>query len=247
VPPAPHSPSFGQRLRAEFAWFNAFVTRWLVRLLVVATHLTLVMLACYVVVWGMAREHCYDSVDEIPVKYAAIVLGCPPKVGPYENAFFTARVDAAARLFSAGKVQYLVVSGDPDKNGHNEPREMKAALIAKGVPADHIYSDEAGFRTLDSVVRARKIFGQRDFTIVSQRFHNERALFLARRLVAPDSVAFDAAPAHPAAMFKSYLREIGARVMVVLDVAVLKTQPKELGDKVTVGPKSPPVDSRSVP
>jgi SanA protein len=124
---------------------------------------------------------------------------------------------------------------------------MKAALIAKGVPAKKIYCDYAGFRTLDSIVRAQRIFGQDRFTIISQAFHNPRALYIARRKGLVDCVAFDApgAPAGSTAMM--HLRELGARIMAILDVEVLKTAPKFLGDKVEVGEKHPAVDANPLP
>ncbi|HSJ02366.1 MAG TPA: ElyC/SanA/YdcF family protein [Verrucomicrobium sp.] len=241
--PAVHKLTLGERLKLELAWLDNFIKLWLLRLMIIGTHLAIIVAGCYLVVWALARKQCYSSIDEVPVKYAGLVLGCVKMIGSDENAFFNARVNAATELFKAGKVQFLLVSGDNHKNGSNEPQDMKAALIAKGVPADHIYCDYAGFRTLDSVVRARKIFGQRDFTIISQRFHNERAVYMARRLGTPDSVAFDAADASPDWMFKMYFREIAARVMAVLDVEVLNTEPRTLGEKVSIGPKTPPVDA----
>lgn len=240
--PGIHKPTLGERLRREIAWFDAFLRRWLLRLMIFSVHALLIVGGCYGIVWALSHKQIYHSVDDIPVRYVGLVLGCVKKVGPHDNAFFNARVDAAAKLLQAGKVQFLLVSGDNDRDGQNEPQDMKDALIAKGIAADRIYCDYAGFRTLDSVARARQIFGQRDMTIISQKFHNERALYMARRFGLPDSVAFNAEDADPQWMFKMYLREIGARFIAVLDVEVLSTKPRELGDKVNIGPKWPPVD-----
>lgn len=242
VPPV-HKLTLSQRLKLELAWLDEFLKKWLIRLMIIATHLLLIAGGCYGIVWALSHKQIYDSVDEIPVRYVGLVLGCVKKVGPYDNVFFNARVDAAVKLLQAGKVQFLLVSGDNHRNGYNEPQDMKDALIAKGVPADRIYCDYAGFRTLDSVVRARRIFGQRDMTIISQKFHNERALYMARRLGLPDSVAYNAEDADPEWMFKMYFREIGARFMAVLDVEMFNTEPKFLGEKVNIGPKWPPVDA----
>lgn len=242
-PPAIHHPTFAERLRRELAWLDDFIKRWMVRLVIIAAHILLVLAACYGVVWGLSYKQLYSSVDDIPVRYAGLVLGCPKMAGAEENAFFTARVEAAHQLLQAGKVQYLIVSGNGSSALGNEAQDMKDALMAKGVPADRIYCDYAGFRTLDSVIRARKIFGQRDMTIISQPFHNHRALYIARRHGLPDSVAFNAKDADPKWMLRMHLREILARVMAVLDVEILHTEPKELGEKINVGPHWPPVDA----
>ena len=119
-------------------------------------------------------------------------------------------------------------------------------LIEKGVPANRIYCDYAGFRTLDSVLRARKVFGQPDFIVVSQHFHNERAVYIARRYGMDDVVAYDAADAETGWMVKMYARELLSRVMAVLDVEILQTKPKFLGKRIEIGEKTPPVDAQPV-
>lgn len=165
------------------------------------------------------------------------------EIGELDNPFFVARVEAAAQLYHAGKVKFLLVSGDNFKRGYNEPADLKAALIAKGVPADRVYCDYAGFRTLDSVIRAKEVFGQDNVTIISQKFHNERALYMARRLGMPESVAFNAEDANRGWMLKMHLRESLARLLAIADVEILKTSPRFLGDKVTIGETTPPVDA----
>jgi len=133
-----------------------------------------------------ARGLVEESLAALPPANAALVLGTAPTVrGGRPNRFFTRRIEAAAALFAAGKAKYLIVSGNQsqgghDRGGYDEPYAMRAALIAKGVPATRIYCDYAGFHTLDSVVRAKEVFGQSDVIVVSQRFHAERAVYLAR-------------------------------------------------------------------
>lgn len=90
------------------------------------------------------------------------------------------RLDAAKELYDAGKIEYILVSGDNSTQQYNETDTMKADLVEMGIPEEKIYGDYAGFRTLDSVVRARDIFGQESYIIITQRFHLERALYLAR-------------------------------------------------------------------
>ena len=118
---------------------------------------------------------------QLPAVNVALVLGAAP-IGPEggPNRYFEYRLDAAAALWRAGKVKYFLVSGDNRHVNYDEPTAMRAGLIARGVPADSIYRDFAGVRTLDSVLRAEQVFGQKRLIIVSQPFHLARALFLAR-------------------------------------------------------------------
>ncbi|MBQ3809202.1 MAG: YdcF family protein [Kiritimatiellae bacterium] len=156
---------------------------------------------------------------EAPARRAAVVMGCIPKLrGGWDNPYFTARIEAAAELWRAGKVEALIVSGDNHVAGYDEPSDMKAALVAAGVPEDRIVCDYAGFRTLDSVVRAKTIFGLDSFLVVSQDFHVRRAIFLGR--CKGLDVRGYAAPLRVArrARARLALREPLARVVAVLDV-----------------------------
>lgn len=123
-----------------------------------------------------AEARSFGDVAGLPDVDVALVLGTAP-IGPEggPNVYFVRRLDAAAALWTAGKVKYFIVSGSPD-----EPAAMRAGLVARGVPAAAIYGDPAGYRTWDSVLRARDVFGQNRLIIVSQRFHLSRALFQAR-------------------------------------------------------------------
>ncbi len=123
-----------------------------------------------------AEERSFGDVARLPNVDVALVLGTAP-IGPEggPNVYFVHRLDAAAALWKAGKVKYVIVSGSP-----NEPAAMRAGLVERGVPPAAIYSDPAGYRTWDSVLRARDVFGQNRLIIVSQRFHLSRALFQAR-------------------------------------------------------------------
>lgn len=133
-----------------------------------------------------AQGHIAYAVRDAEPAKAGIVLGTSRLVrSGRSNLYFSHRIEAAAALFHAGKVEYLIVSGNQQNGGrkqgdYDEPADMRDALVAKGVPADRIYRDRAGFRTLDSVLRAKSIFGQDKAIIVSQNFHVVRALYLAR-------------------------------------------------------------------
>ena len=128
-------------------------------------------------------ESClYDQVETIPENRVGVLLGTSPKLrGGRPNLYFNYRITAAVELFQAGKISRILVSGDNRCMNYNEPVEMRKALIAHGIPDSVIVMDFAGIRTLDSVIRAKKVFGQDRFTIISQRFHNERALYIAGR------------------------------------------------------------------
>jgi SanA protein len=224
----------------------AIYKKWVRRGFHLALTGAVVLGGIYALVWWTARGVCYSNMELVPPRLAGLVLGCVKKIGPNDNVFFNTRVNAAAKLFHAGKVQYLIVTGDNSRDGYDEPTDLKAALIKKGVPADHIYCDYAGFRTLDSIVRARKIFNQEDVIIISQRFHNERAVYLAKHSGMLNVVAFDAADPNIESKYKMYFREIFARCKAVCDVEILGTQPKFLGELIRIGPNHPPVDAVAV-
>jgi SanA protein len=228
-------------------WFDNFLRRWLLRIMVVGTYVLVALGTCYVFVWSVARGRSFDVVDQTPLRSCGLVLGTTPRVDGRDNQYFTARIDAAAELYHAGRLRYLIVSGDNSRNGYDEPSEMKSALIAKGVPAVHIYCDYAGFRTLDSVLRAYQVFGQDRFTIISQPFHNTRALYIARRRGLVDCVAFNAADVGGGPGITMYFREAFARIWAILDVEFFRTGPKHLGNRVEIGEKHPPVDANPLP
>ncbi|MGN0853355.1 MAG: vancomycin high temperature exclusion protein [Kiritimatiellia bacterium] len=180
----------------------------------------------------MAAGRVYGPADiaSMPETRAAVVLGCSRTFpSGADNLYFTRRIAAAAELYKAGKLKCLVVSGDNHVKGYDEPTDMKEALVAAGVPADRIVCDYAGFRTLDSIVRAKEIFGLDRFIIVSQPAHVRRAVFLARSLGA-DASGYAAADVIGCNFLKTTIREQFAKINAVLDV-VIHRQPKYLGSK----------------
>jgi SanA protein len=174
-----------------------------------------------------------EGMDDLEPKPVALLLGTARKtLAGRPNQFYAARIEAAAALFHSGKVQGILVSGDNATRWYNEPIAMQKDLIAAGVPAEFITLDYAGFRTLDSVIRAKEVFGQREVIIVSQRFHAERAVFLARHF-GLDASGFAAAEPNTIGMLKVRTREVFARVAAVLDI-VTGRDPKFLGKRETV-------------
>ncbi len=177
----------------------------------------------------------YDNLADLPAHRVALVLGCPPRIpGGAPNVYFQGRVRAAARLFHAGKVEYLLLSGDNRHRSYNEPQEMADALLRSGVPRDRMVLDYAGLRTLDSLIRAKEVFGQTDLIIVSQEFHNRRALFLAQRL-GLDALAYNTLDAERSLTTPLEWREIGARLKAFADIYFLDTEALFLGDPIVIG------------
>lgn len=174
-----------------------------------------------------------SRVDELPNVRVGLVLGCSPVVeGGRKNLFFARRIAAASELFRAGKVQYLLVSGDNSRPDYDEPSEMRRALVAAGVPETRIVADYAGFRTLDSVARAQMVFGIDEVIFVSQRFHNERAVYLARAR-GMKAYGYDAADVGGAEGLRTKAREVVSRLVAVLDVNVLRSAPRYAGPRET--------------
>ncbi|WP_395143563.1 vancomycin high temperature exclusion protein [Armatimonas sp.] len=192
------------------------------------------IIACQLIVLGGASGRHFDALAALPTNHVGLVLGTNKFIARgRHNAYYTQRITAAAKLYKAGKVTALLVSGDNRRSDYNEPLTMKRDLIAAGVPKNKIICDYAGFRTLDSLVRAKEVFGQSKLTIISQRFHNERALFLAHANEI-EAVAFDAGTGD-FPQGKTARREILARAQAVLDAWVLRTRPKFLGERISIG------------
>lgn len=191
-------------------------------------------------VWGIAdvgiriasSGRLYDktTIEQIPDARAAVVLGCVRilKDGS-RNRFYGYRIRAAAELYKAGKVKAIIVSGDNHVKGYDEPSDMKEDLVAAGIPAEKVVCDYAGFRTLDSVVRAKEVFGAERFIVVSQPFHVRRALFLALGFGC-DAYGYAAEDVRGINSVMTLLREQLAKIAALMDV-VIRRQPKFLGSK----------------
>jgi SanA protein len=173
-----------------------------------------------------AKNKTYSDVQLVPQRRVGLVLGCPKRTSSGSpNPFFENRIAAAAELYHRGKVDYLLVSGTQHLRGNDESTDMQSALLKKGVPAGRIHLDHAGVRTLDSVVRAKEVFGQDRITIISQKFHNQRAIFLASHLGIA-AIGFNAPEVALQNSLKTRLREQFAKVKAVLDVYLFRTHEK---------------------
>ncbi|TXL71047.1 hypothetical protein FHP25_31740 [Vineibacter terrae] len=216
--------------------------RWpwslLALVLVVAMSGGLVLLASDWWIEQAATPYATNRIESVPPADVALVLGTAPRVaGQRANLYFEYRLDAAAELQKAGKVKYLLVSGDNRHHDYDEPTAMRDGLIARGVPAEAIYRDFAGIRTLDSVLRARDVFAQSRYVVVSQAFHNHRAIWLARQN-GIEAYGFDAhdVPFEDAPMVR--LRQYLSAVRAIYDVMAGST-PHHGGPRVEIGSAPP--------
>ena len=181
------------------------------------------------------RAAVFTDMNALPQNDVALVLGTGKLLrgSGAINPHFHKRVAAAAELYHAGKVKHLLLSGDNHVASYDEPTDMAEALLALNVPPSAMTLDYAGFRTLDSVVRAKKVFGQSQLTIVTDDFHAARSVFLARH-EGLDAVAFCSAKVSTRFSARTRVREVGARVKAALDVYVLNTRPRFLGEPVQI-------------
>ena len=181
----------------------------------------------------LSEKQIFNSNDSIPENKVGLLLGTSKylKSGRL-NQYFENRIIATEMLFKAGKIRNVVVSGDNSHINYNEPLAMKNELVLRGLPENRIYLDYAGFRTFDSVYRMKEIFGQTSFTIISQPFHNQRAIYIANTL-GLDVVGYNAKDVDAYNGFKTKLREKFARVKVFIDFMINK-KPRFLGEKIEI-------------
>lgn len=179
------------------------------------------------------RDSLYNDIESIPKNKVGLLLG----TGKYLqngriNLYYKYRLEAAIRLFQSGKIEYILISGDNGTKEYDEPTTIKNDLIAKGIPSEKIYLDYAGFRTLDSVVRSKVIFGQESITIISQPFHNERAIYIAKKK-GIHAVGYNTKDVNVHYGLKTKAREKLARVKMVLDITFRK-KPKFFGERIVI-------------
>lgn len=189
---------------------------------------------CFFWIENKNKASLFEDASKIPACKTAIVLGTSHYLGNgTPNLYFTYRIDAAAKLYEAQKVKKFILSGDNRVNDYNEPKEMKKALMAKGVPDSCLVLDYAGLRTFDSMVRCKEIFGQDSVIVVSQEFHNARSLFIANK-IGLTAFGFNAQKVTTQKAVRMKVREFFSRAKCVLDLYVLHTKPKHLGEKINI-------------
>lgn len=205
-------------------------------LIVIVTVAGLISIDTYIS--KQAEANLYNNIKKVPAKQAALLLGTTKYIAKgKKNYFYIYRIRAAAQLFKSGKIKAIVVSGDNGTKYYDETTTMQKDLIKAGIPSRYITLDYAGFRTLDSVVRAEAIFDLKDYIIVSQKFHLERALFIAKAK-GQKAIGFMAKDIPgTAAAYRMKFREYLARAKAFLDVYILHTKPKFYGKKEKVNYK----------
>jgi len=176
----------------------------------------------------------YTDIKKVPAKKAALVLGTAKYISKgKQNYFYTYRIRAAVQLWKAKKVNAIVVSGDKSTY-YDEVTSMYKDLIKLGVPSKYITRDFHGHRTFDSIVRAKEVFSLDDYIIVSQKFHLNRALYIAHEK-GQKAIGFAAKDIKGTkAAQKMIDREALAQVKAFLDIHILNTKPKVLGKKIKV-------------
>ena len=193
----------------------------------------LIFTGCYFIIEFSTADRIYKEVENIPQNKVGLVLGTARhQIGGGINPYYQSRIDATIELFRAGKISYVLVSGDNGSVYYNEPNTIKKDLMERGIPEKRIFLDYAGFRTLDSMVRAKIIFGLDSVTVISQEFHNERALFIASRKDL-HAIGYNARDISGSQGFKVQVREYFARVKVFLDL-IFNTQPKFYGKRIEI-------------
>ncbi|MEX2350223.1 MAG: ElyC/SanA/YdcF family protein [Flavobacteriaceae bacterium] len=192
-----------------------------------------VILISNAIISSFAGDKIYNDVSSIPENKVGLVLGTSKYIKKGKiNLYYRHRIDAAAELYHSGKIAFILVSGDNRYASYNEPQTFKNDLVKKGIPEEKIFLDYAGFRTLDSMVRAKEVFGQESITVISQQFHNERAIYLAEKR-GIKAIGFNAKDVNLRSGIKVKTREYFARVKVFSDLLFSK-QPHFLGEQIEI-------------
>ncbi len=218
-------------------WISRRTLLVLVTLLIAGTGLTIALSSLFIS--QRATPYLYDNIQNLPANRVGIVLGTSRYTSEGNpNGHYRRRLEAVVSLVKAGKIRYVLVSGDNGTPWYDEPTRMRRDLIAMGITPEIIYRDYAGFRTLDSILRAREVFGLDAFTVITQRYHNERAIFLAQANGIP-AIGFNARGTLIQSDYNNRIREALARVLALIETYILRTGARVLGPPITIG-ETPP-------
>jgi SanA protein len=194
----------------------------------------LAIFICNSIIVSSTKSKLYSDIDLLPYRRIGLLLGTSPALSDGRaNPFYKNRLMAAAALIRAGKIKYLIISGHNGTRAYNEPESMRSDLIKLGVDSTVFYLDYAGFRTFDSIKRLKEIFGQDSVTVISQKFHNERAIFIAGN-EGINAIGFNARDIGSGGGLKMALRERFARVKLFIDRCT-GIRPKYLDPRVLIG------------
>jgi len=193
------------------------------------------MLICNQIVVNNAKGKVFSDIDSIKYNEVGLLLGTTPqaRIGRITNYFFIYRIDAAEQLYKAGKIDKILISGDENSlDGVNEPECMRDSLVARGVPASAIILDGKGYRTICSIINANRVYGLKSFTIISQKFHNERAIYQAEHLGldVENILAYNAEDPKSRRAYLTTIREYFARVKMFMDLITYDDKTRENND-----------------
>ena len=182
--------------------------------------LAIIVALCNISVARNAEGRTFSNINDVPTMQTALLLGTNPQTrdGKRPSSFYLARINATAELYTHGKFRQLIISGDR-REGYDEPQTMRHDLIERGVPDSIIMMDGQGYRTLLSLRNSKQYFGIHDMIIISQKWHNERSIFLADKMNIK-AVGYNADDvSHPRAIW-THIRELLARVKLFIDLYV---------------------------
>lgn len=173
-----------------------------------------------------AKGKIYTDISKIPKNKIGLLLGTSKVLEDGEsNLYFTYRLNAAVALFNSKKIEYILISSVYESKENDNPLDFKNELLKKGIPENKIYLDYGGSRTLYSIYNFKEDFNRTSFTIISQEFHNERAIFLAEHF-GLNPIGFNAQDVNNTLGVKTQIREYFARVKVFIDI-IFKVRPKK--------------------
>lgn len=215
----------------RLAILKKFYTTCIWCVAVIALFAIISVLVCNQLVVSNAKGKVFSDIDSIRPTEVGLLLGTTPqaRIGRITNYFFVYRIDAAEQLYKAGKIKKILISGDENSlDGVNEPECMRDSLVARGVPESAIILDGKGYRTICSVINANKVYGLKSFIVISQKFHNERAIYQAEHLglSIEDIQGYNAEDPKSRRAYLTSIREYFARVKMFWDVLTFK-QPRE--------------------
>lgn len=223
----------------HFIRINLTMKKRFSKRLVLRIFLVLFVVPLVILLWANYRVEAKSeafvtsNIDELPEVKVAIVPGTIKYLSSgYVNRYFSYRIDAAVQLYEEGKVKHFIISGDNSRKDYNEPQDMKESLLEKGIPAEIITLDYAGFDTYDSMIRAKEVFGQNEFIVVSQEFQNERAVYIARSFDIK-AYGYNAREVTAYGGIRTKAREFLARGKAFIEV-LIGVQPTFLGEKIEI-------------
>ena len=196
------------------------------------------VLACNYHIVSTSDHKLFNDIEQVPYNKVGLLLGTSKySQEGGKNDHYWLRVKGAVQLFKHHKIDYILISGDNGTPYYDEPSTIRRDLLLQGIPSNRIYRDYAGFRTLDSIIRARDVFKLSRFTLISQETHNRRALYIAHKS-GIEAIAFNAGKGVHA-NWENRVREVLARVLAFVEVNILKTKPKYLGPVIIIGTTPP--------